>query len=124
MDEDIDYELEEEEDSIFNDPNEEHCEPMLVTTTPQSTVEFVDLKDVYEKVQSRAGGGSHQRVSSGEINIRAISDGQLCGMNVFVQRLAEAATLCGDINGRIPLEVNYEDYFKNQVRSNICNLLA
>ncbi|XP_028407014.1 uncharacterized protein LOC114529408 [Dendronephthya gigantea] len=114
LDKDNECEFEDEDDMIFYDPNQDHCESMLVTTTPQSTVEFIDLKEVYEKVQSRAGGGSHQRVSSGEINIRAISDGQLCGMDVFVERMPEAAALCGDMNGRIPLEVNYEDYFKNQ----------
>ncbi|XP_046864271.1 uncharacterized protein LOC124458263 [Xenia sp. Carnegie-2017] len=83
-----------------------------VTTT--SMVEFPDLKEIYEKVQSRAGGGSHQRVACGTINIKATSEGQLCGMNVFVQRMPEAAALCGDVNGRIPLEVNHEDYFQNQ----------
>lgn len=84
-----------------------------VTTT--SMVEFPDLKEIYEKVQSRAGGGSHQRVACGTINIKATSEGQLCDMNVFVQRMPEAAALCGDVNGRIPLEVNHEDYFQNQV---------
>jgi hypothetical protein len=109
----IEYQIK-EEDSMFLESCEEQRHN-TINRTPQSMVEFLDLKDVYEKVQSRAGGGSHQRVSSGFINIRAISEGQLCGMNVFVERVPEAAALSGDTNGRIPLEVNHEDYFQNQV---------
>ena len=113
MDENIESQIK-EEDCMFPEPCHDHCNN-TINKTPQSMVEFLDLKDVYEKVQSRAGGGSHQRVSSGLINIRATSEGQLCGMNVFVQRMPEAAALCGDTNGRILLEVNHEDYFQNQV---------
>jgi hypothetical protein len=105
-------------DSIFPEACVEHCNT-VVNNTPQPMVEFIDLKDIYEKFQSRAGGGSHQRISSGLINIKATSQGQLCGMNVFVQRMPEAATLCGDINGRILLRVNHERYFQNQVCSRI-----
>jgi hypothetical protein len=114
LDESPEYQIK-EEDSIFPEPcSEDRCNN-IINKTPQSMVEFLELKDIYEKVQSRAGGGSHQRVASGLINIKATSEGQLCGMNVFVQRMPEAAALCGDVNGRIPLEVNHEDYFKNQV---------
>ena len=80
-------------------------------------VEFLDLQDVYEKVQSRAGGGSAQRISMGTVNITAISDGQLCGIDVFVQRLPEAAALCGDTNGKVALKVTYESHFQNQVNN-------
>lgn len=103
------------EDSIFPEPCGNYCNS-IINRTPQCTVEFVDLKQIYEKVQSRAGGGSHQRVSSGIINIKATSQGQLCAINVFVERMPEAATLCGDTNGRVLLEVNHEDYFGNQVK--------
>ncbi|CAB4006422.1 Hypothetical predicted protein [Paramuricea clavata] len=113
LDESPEYQIK-GEDSIFPEPcSEDRCNN-VINKTPQSMVEFLELKDIYEKVQSRAGGGSHQRVASGLINIKATSEGQLCGMNVFVQRMPEAAALCGDVNGRIPLEVNHEDYFKNQ----------
>ena len=112
LNENIEYQV--EEDSMFPEPCQDYYNTTVIRT-PQSMVEFLDLKDVYEKVQSRAGGGSHQRVSSGLINIKTTSEGQLCGVNVFVQRVPEAAELCGDTNGRIALEVNHEDYFKNQV---------
>ena len=111
LNENIEYQV--EEDSMFVESCHDYYNNTIIRT-PQSMVEFLDLKDVYEKVQSRAGGGSHQRVSSGLINIRTTSEGQLCGVNVFVQRVPEAAELCGDSNGRIALEVNHEDYFKNQ----------
>ncbi|CAB3987962.1 Hypothetical predicted protein [Paramuricea clavata] len=105
-------------DSMFPEACVEYCNT-IVNNTPQLMVEFIDLKDIYEKVQSRAGGGSHQRVSSGLINIKATSEGQLCGMNVFVERMPEAATLCGDINERIQLRVNHERYFQNQIAAMI-----
>ena len=103
-----------EEDTIFPECWEDRYNT-VVNKTPQAVVEFLDLKDIYEKFQSRAGGGSHQRISSGLINIRTTSEGQLCHVNVFVQRMPEAAELCGDMNGRIPLDVIHEGYFKNQV---------
>ena len=109
-----------DEESIFSETCEDH-ENIITSKAPQSMVEFVDLNEIYEKVQSRAGGGSHQRVASGLINIKATSEGQLCGINVFVERMPEAAALCGDINGRIPLEVHHEDYFRNEV-GNICEI--
>ena len=111
-DETTEYEI--KEDSMLPEPCGNYCNS-IINRTPQCTVEFVDLKEIYEKVQSRAGGGSHQRVSSGIINIKATSQGQLCAINVFVERMPEAATLCGDTNGRVLLEVNHEDYFQNQV---------
>ena len=86
----------------------------IISQAPQVVVEFMDLKGIYKKFQSRAGGGSRQRITSGLINIRTTSEGQLCDMNVFVQRTPEAAALCGDVNGRIPLDVNHEGYFQNQ----------
>ncbi len=117
MNESTEYQIK-ENDSVFPEPFEGRYNTIINEATP-SVVEFIDLKDVYEKVQSRAGGGSHQRVSSGLVNIKATSEGQLCGMIVFVQRMPDAAALCGDINGRIPLGVNHEGYFQNQVCSPI-----
>lgn len=81
---------------------------------PHSTVEFLDLHDVYEKVQSRAGGGSAQRIAMGNVNITTTSEGQLCGIDVFVERLPGAAALFGDINGMIPLKVTHQSHFQNQ----------
>ena len=103
-----------EEKDIFPKPCEDHFN-LIINKTPQAVVDFMDLKDIYNKFQSRAGGGSRQRITSGLINIRTTSEGQLCDMNVFVQRTPEAATLCEDVNGRIPLDVHHEGYFQNQV---------
>ena len=73
------------------------------------------MKDVYEKVQSRAGGGSSQRIAVGNIRISAASEGQIYGLEVYVQRLPEAALLAGEEIKRIPLQANHEAHFKNQV---------
>ena len=104
---------EEEESSLPEDDVQQTGRNTSVA--PYSTVEFLNLQDVYEKVQSRAGGGSAQRIAMGNINITATSEGQLCGIDVFVQRLPDAAALFGDVNGKIALNVTHESHFQNQV---------
>ena len=104
---------EEEESSLPEDDVQQTRRNTSVA--PYSTVEFLNLQDVYEKVQSRAGGGSAQRIAMGNINITATSEGQLCGIDVFVQRLPDAAALFGDVNGKIALNVTHESHFQNQV---------
>lgn len=103
-----------EDNCCFMAEDVEDLSKHVTNNVPYSTVEFLDLRDVYEKIQSRAGGGSHQRISKGNINITATSEGQLCGIEAFVQRVPEAATLCGDFNGKVPLTVTHEAHFQNQ----------
>lgn len=75
-----------------------------------NTVEFLNLKKYYEKVQTRRDGISAQRPMDCNIRILVDFDPAWISQNVdvFVQRHPESAKLCGDFNGRVKLKVKRE----------------
>ena len=74
-------------------------------------VRFVDLKEVYEKSQSRSGGVAKQRVDDGLVHMEAQSPvGQILGIKVWVLREPQAAELHRDRNGPVELPVNHGEH--------------
>ena len=92
-------------------------------TTPSTTVEFLDLKTVYEKVQSRRDGGSKQRLASAQVTIKVRACAQVIAADVMVERLPMAAMLCDDITGRVRLVVDHVKQITDTVRFSIGNTL-
>lgn len=73
----------------------------------RNSVQFLNLKKCYEKVQRRQDGVSTQRPMDCNIKMVATFDPAWGArdMDVYVQRHPDSAKLCGDFNGRIKLEV-------------------
>ncbi|XP_032233948.1 uncharacterized protein LOC116616144 isoform X2 [Nematostella vectensis] len=75
---------------------------------PQSfcpRVQFLNLKQVYLKAQSRVGRESKQRLIDSRVRMIATFHAQIQQIHVYVERAPESAMLCGDHTGRVPLTV-------------------
>ena len=59
----------------------------------------------YEKVQSRVNRQSRQRLTDSKVRITVTADAQITDIEVYVERAPMAATLSGDVIGRVPLNV-------------------
>ena len=58
--------------------------------SPDIHVVFTNLKDVYNKYQKKAAGGSEQRIEDAKVVMTATATGQISQIRVFVQRYSEA----------------------------------
>lgn len=76
----------------------------------KNTVQFLNLKKCYEKVQKRFEGVSSQRPMDCNILMLAKFDPTWTSrrIDVYVQRHPDSAKLCGDFNGRVKLLTNVE----------------
>lgn len=85
----------------------------------RSSVEFLNLKPCYEKIQTRRDGISTQRPMDCKVRMLVVFDPawNSCSVDVFVQRHPESATLCGDLNGKVKLKVNRDEKRDNLVRN-------
>ncbi|XP_031557624.1 uncharacterized protein LOC116294212 isoform X1 [Actinia tenebrosa] len=70
----------------------------------EERVYFLNLRSVYEKVQCRKNKHSKQRVTGAVIDMMVTYCAQIQHVEVYVERLPEAAKLCGDHNGQVPLK--------------------
>lgn len=66
---------------------------------PDIRVELFDLKDVYDKVQTKVPRISEQRIAKGWVNGVAWSAGQINSITVLVRRTPEAAARVNDTVG-------------------------
>ena len=73
----------------------------------KNSVEFLNLKKCYEKVQRRQDGVSTQRPMDCNIRMVATFDPTWGArdIDVYVQRHPDSAKVCGDLNGRVKLDV-------------------
>lgn len=79
--------------------------PMTVSKPqPRLKVQFLNLKQVYEKVQSRVNKQSKQRLSEARVRMVVSFDAQISEIKVYVERAPEAAALCRDKTGRVRLQ--------------------
>lgn len=76
---------------------------------PDIRVELFDLKDVYDKVQTKVPGISEQRIAKGWVNGVAWSAGQINSITVLVRRTPEAAARVNDTVGSVELKVTYKE---------------
>lgn len=76
-----------------------------ITSEPKVKVHFLGLKKEYEKVQSRVNRQSRQRLTDSKVRLTVTADAQITHIQVFVERAPMAATLSGDVTGRVPLRV-------------------
>ena len=87
----------------------------LAINEPLAKVEFLGLRRVYEKAQSRVNKKSRQRVEKGRVRIMVTSDAQIQHIEVHVERIPKAASLFGDKCGEVRLKTNSEDQHVNKV---------
>lgn len=73
----------------------------------KANVTVLDLKDVYEKGQSRRKANSEQRLLNADVHLTASAQKQIQGICAYVERCPEAARILQDLNGRVPLDVVY-----------------
>ena len=78
-------------------------------------MQFIDLNQVYHKAQSRVGRESRQRLVDARIRMLITFQAQIQGIQVFVERIPEAALLCNDFNGRVKLETKMGKLESNKV---------
>ncbi|XP_031553206.1 uncharacterized protein LOC116290330 isoform X2 [Actinia tenebrosa] len=86
-------------------------------TNPRPTgsrVQFLNLHQVYQKVQSRVGRESKQRLVDARVRMVVTFDAQIEGIQIFVERVPEAAALLGDNTGRVELEPRMGDLVLNK----------
>ena len=81
-------------------------------------IHFFNLKKCYEKVQCRKNKESKQRVSGATINLMITTDSPISRVEVYVERLPNAAALFGDCNGKVPLKIKMEKI----VYADVCRL--
>ena len=83
----------------------------------KNTVQFLNLKKFYEKVQRRQDGVSTQRPM--DCNIRMLAKFEPAwgarDIDVYVQRHPDSARVCGDMNGRVKLDVKIGEKKENTV---------
>jgi len=79
-------------------------------------VYFLNLRNVYEKVQCRKNKHSKQRVTGAVIDMMVTYCAQIQHIEVYAERLPEAAKLCGDHNGQVPLKTRMD----NLVLTDVC----
>ncbi|EDO45539.1 predicted protein [Nematostella vectensis] len=83
-------------------------------------VHFLNLRSVYEKVQCRKNKHSKQRITQAIVDMMVTYSAQIQRLEVYVERIPEAAKLCGDHNGQVPLKPRMdnimltEDYQSHQ----------
>lgn len=86
------------------------------TDDTKANVTVLDLKDFYEKGQSRRKANSEQRLLKADVHLKATAQKQIQGVCAYVERCPEAARILQDLNGRVPLEIVYtkkEPFFLN-----------
>lgn len=89
---------------------------LCYTEDTKANVTVLDLKDVYDKGQSRRKANSEQRLLKADVRLKATAQKQIQGVSAYVERCPEAARILQDLNGRVPLEVEYskkEPFFVN-----------
>lgn len=106
------------EDVKIEDAFSQFIQSYIAKTLESSLrVSFVDLKPVYEKAQIRVGRQSKQRFKkgTGRMKIVVASEAQIRDIDVYVERTAAAAALCGDKSGQVPLKtVKLENFDWNK----------
>lgn len=85
------------------------------TGSPKTRVQFIDLHEVYQKVQSRVGRESRQRLIDARIRMLVTFQAQIHRVRVFVERIPQAAILCNDVNGRVELDTKMGKLVTNKV---------
>jgi hypothetical protein len=78
-------------------------------------VEFLNLRNVYEKAQSRINRQSRQRILKGKVDMVVTFDAQIQDIGVTVERIPEAKTLSGDKCGQVAIKVKVEKLELNKV---------
>ena len=91
------------------------CDLKFSAATSDVHVEFLNLRDVYEKAQSRINRRSRQRIISGRVEMVVTFDAQIQDIVVMVERIPEAKALAGDKCGRVSLKVRLEKLVLNKV---------
>ncbi len=83
----------------------------------KNSVHFLNLKKCYEKVQRRQDGKSSQRPMDCKIRMMAKFDPEWGArdIDVYVQRHPDSAKVCGDLNGKVKLEVTIGEKKDNTV---------
>ena len=66
-------------------------------------------------MQSRVNRQSRQRLADGKVRIMVTADAQITHIKVWVERTPMAATLSGDVTGRVPLRVKMGAQVINKV---------
>ena len=69
------------------------------TESPNIQILMLDLKDEYNKVQTRSQGTTRMRVARGEVNGMVRTTGEIKSIKAFVQRTPEAAKEVNDTTG-------------------------
>ncbi|CAB3979586.1 Hypothetical predicted protein [Paramuricea clavata] len=87
----------------------------------RNSVQFINLKKCYEKVQRRQDGVSTQRPMDCNVRMVAKFDPTWGSrdIDVYVQRHPDSAKLCGDMNGRVKLEVRVGEKKDNMTNFSI-----
>lgn len=81
----------------------------------EERVYFLNLRNVYEKVQCRKNKHSKQRVTGAVIDMMVTYCAQIQHIEVYAERLPEAAKLCGDHNGQVPLKPRMDNLMLTDV---------
>lgn len=76
---------------------------------------MIPFSQEYEKVQSRVNRQSRQRLTDSKVRITVTADAQVTHIEVSVERAPIAATLSGDVTGRVPLNVKMGAQVGNKV---------
>ncbi|XP_031574131.1 uncharacterized protein LOC116307937 [Actinia tenebrosa] len=89
--------------------NSLHCDLKYSTTAMSGVhVEFLNLREVYEKAQTRINRKSRQRIIKGRVDMVVTFDAQIQDIAVMVERIPKARALAGDQCGQVSLEVSVE----------------
>lgn len=78
-------------------------------------VDFINLRDVYEKAQSRVNRKSRQRIIKGKVDMVVTFEAQIQDIAVMVEKIPEARGLANDRCGQVALKVKFEKLELNKV---------
>lgn len=87
----------------------------ILKFSAQILTSFDSFPQEYEKVQSRVNRQSRQRLTDSKVRIIVTADAQIAHIKVYVERAPMAATLSGDVTGRVPLNVKMGAQVVNKV---------